>query len=102
MIRRPPRSTLFPYTTLFRSSARAALCAALIMTLRRAERSIAASCPPQPSASRARLLDRVDPGLGRLLAGGADVGLLLVHEFVKLEIGGAAGLRHQVPLDRLH
>src|SRR2546422_2025543 len=29
MIRRPPRSTLFPYTTLFRSSARnsAAVCA---------------------------------------------------------------------------
>src|SRR2546430_8767478 len=25
MIRRPPRSTLFPYTTLFRSSARSAL-----------------------------------------------------------------------------
>src|SRR5256885_7621446 len=25
MIRRPPRSTLFPYTTLFRSTARAAL-----------------------------------------------------------------------------
>src|SRR2546430_11992558 len=25
MIRRPPRSTLFPYTTLFRSSGRAAL-----------------------------------------------------------------------------
>src|SRR3712207_7570766 len=25
MIRRPPRSTLFPYTTLFRSGARAAL-----------------------------------------------------------------------------
>src|SRR5258708_30588669 len=25
MIRRPPRSTLFPYTTLFRSSARAAM-----------------------------------------------------------------------------
>src|SRR2546427_4320200 len=26
MIRRPPRSTLFPYTTLFRSSASAELC----------------------------------------------------------------------------
>src|SRR2546428_9783108 len=26
MIRRPPRSTLFPYTTLFRSRARAASC----------------------------------------------------------------------------
>src|SRR5208282_6497711 len=27
MIRRPPRSTLFPYTTLFRSRARGQLCA---------------------------------------------------------------------------
>src|SRR5256885_13608705 len=30
MIRRPPRSTLFPYTTLFRSRARSRLNAALI------------------------------------------------------------------------
>src|SRR2546422_3998741 len=29
MIRRPPRSTLFPYTTLFRSETRAALVRAL-------------------------------------------------------------------------
>src|SRR3712207_9148270 len=29
MIRRPPRSTLFPYTTLFRSQLRAALAAVL-------------------------------------------------------------------------
>src|SRR2546430_4244346 len=28
MIRRPPRSTLFPYTTLFRSPSRAAACRA--------------------------------------------------------------------------
>src|SRR4051812_49666366 len=28
MIRRPPRSTLFPYTTLFRSRAATALCCA--------------------------------------------------------------------------
>src|SRR5262245_63156046 len=27
MIRRPPRSTLFPYTTLFRSNSRAGICA---------------------------------------------------------------------------
>src|SRR2546426_7628920 len=27
MIRRPPRSTLFPYTTLFRSSGRSRICA---------------------------------------------------------------------------
>src|SRR5256885_5173323 len=30
MIRRPPRSTLFPYTTLFRSLAQAAMCATLM------------------------------------------------------------------------
>src|SRR3712207_7596862 len=29
MIRRPPRSTLFPYTTLFRSGLRRSLCCAL-------------------------------------------------------------------------
>src|SRR3989442_6319803 len=33
MIRRPPRSTLFPYTTLFRSSAgQGGLAAALVLT----------------------------------------------------------------------
>src|SRR3712207_7219607 len=42
MIRRPPRSTLFPYTTLFRSPA------------------------------RQRADDRLGPGLGRLLGGRAD------------------------------
>src|SRR3712207_8589031 len=31
MIRRPPRSTLFPYTTLFRSAGRARLVAAAII-----------------------------------------------------------------------
>src|SRR2546430_13610549 len=35
MIRRPPRSTLFPYTTLFRSRARAAGRAALQGAFRR-------------------------------------------------------------------
>src|SRR2546429_6356739 len=34
MIRRPPRSTLFPYTTLFRSQRRASLPEAAVTTLR--------------------------------------------------------------------
>src|SRR3712207_7591274 len=34
MIRRPPRSTLFPYTTLFRSAADAARTQALVERLR--------------------------------------------------------------------
>src|SRR5256885_9684545 len=33
MIRRPPRSTLFPYTTLFRSHARAVLALASVIAL---------------------------------------------------------------------
>src|SRR2546430_13709309 len=38
MIRRPPRSTLFPYTTLFRSASRARIIAATDDTRRRLER----------------------------------------------------------------
>src|SRR5258707_8348784 len=40
MIRRPPRSTLFPYTTLFRSS----LCAVLLLSFR-----LVAAASGQPS-----------------------------------------------------
>src|SRR2546430_9456971 len=61
MIRRPPRSTLFPYTTLFRSLGHAAHDAALaLLHLRQIER-------------RARHLDAVH-------------GELLVHPMV--ELGG--------------
>src|SRR2546422_487322 len=44
MIRRPPRSTLFPYTTLFRS-----LAGTDILVVRRASSTIAASNPPVAS-----------------------------------------------------
>ena len=43
----------------------------------------AVGLPARAAPSRARLLDRLDPGLRRLLAGGADVGLLLLHELVE-------------------
>src|SRR5690242_21703066 len=48
MIRRPPRSTLFPYTTLFRSSVDRALTAAIA----RAERAAAAPVRPWRRALR--------------------------------------------------
>src|SRR2546425_1004228 len=38
MIRRPPRSTLFPYTTLFRSAERSRILERLLMALRPVER----------------------------------------------------------------
>src|SRR2546430_13712947 len=41
MIRRPPRSTLFPYTTLFRSAARADLAAPATMITQKAKRMLA-------------------------------------------------------------
>src|SRR2546430_3100482 len=45
MIRRPPRSTLFPYTTLFRSAARASRTAARLLGHLGAHRG-----PPRTSA----------------------------------------------------
>src|SRR5687768_18513224 len=51
MIRRPPRSTLFPYTTLFRSANRRPGCAVLVSERRR-RRGIGDPCvragPPIP------------------------------------------------------
>src|SRR5258705_8336713 len=54
MIRRPPRSTLFPYTTLFRSKSRAAPagCAADFAILR-ARRAVALR-NPAPGAGQSR------------------------------------------------
>src|SRR2546426_5810424 len=60
MIRRPPRSTLFPYTTLFRSlagalapnAARAALELAMLdCALRRVGRPMASVLPPRRTRS---------------------------------------------------
>src|SRR5258708_11762176 len=49
MIRRPPRSTLFPYTTLFRSPAAAGRIVLCLCALRRADR------PPAPDRKSTRL-----------------------------------------------
>src|SRR3712207_8459754 len=49
MIRRPPRSTLFPYTTLFRSTA---------PTISLAQGDLTPSGPPAPTMKR---LDEIEP-----------------------------------------
>src|SRR2546430_10013065 len=49
MIRRPPRSTLFPYTTLFRS-ARSATWSAMLSATRRPAASCASSGTKVPTA----------------------------------------------------
>src|SRR2546429_9322722 len=76
MIRRPPRSTLFPYTTLFRSC-----CAAALATLDVVERELLPNVPP--------LGERLLAGAKRLqekYAAIGDVrgrGLMIGVEFVK-------------------
>src|SRR5438876_2520669 len=49
MIRRPPRSTLFPYTTLFRSQVRGTL------RRRRGQQFHCQACAPQPDRKSTRL-----------------------------------------------
>src|SRR3989449_8282762 len=65
MIRRPPRSTLFPYTTLFRSAVRFGIAAVLLAPGTR--------FPPLPR--------------GRELAGGLLLGALVAVGFVSVTFG---------------
>src|SRR2546425_7334598 len=57
MIRRPPRSTLFPYTTLFRSTLRPRPCACRA-ALHYGTRSRARDCPIAGSKRPSRLAGR--------------------------------------------
>src|SRR3712207_8857614 len=59
MIRRPPRSTLFPYTTLFRSSVLAAVADA-------AQRIVVG--PPQPAPADVLVVREEPPGGGPVAA----------------------------------
>src|SRR3712207_8806752 len=63
MIRRPPRSTLFPYTTLFRSSAIASACAAR----NRAVDTI----PAAPGWTEARLIIHASRGTTHVICAGS-------------------------------
>src|SRR3989441_7126297 len=54
MIRRPPRSTLFPYTTLFRSPARGLLPAVRAAHVRAARPAGLTGRPPAPPAGGRR------------------------------------------------
>src|SRR3712207_8211121 len=70
MIRRPPRSTLFPYTTLFRSQGvRGAAGAAG----GRRRRDRLRRSPPRERRGRRQARNRIRPGgVGRLLFGARD------------------------------
>src|SRR2546427_5694582 len=91
MIRRPPRSTLFPYTTLFRSQ-----CTCL--------RSAAVRMPSVPSDSIAR----VDRKSTRLNSSHSQISYAVfclkkknrptpLQPILGLPVGPADGIAHQVP-----
>src|SRR3712207_8549169 len=58
MIRRPPRSTLFPYTTLFRSAEHEGVVPDLVTTAK----GIAGGMPLAGVTGRAELMDAVHTG----------------------------------------
>src|SRR3712207_8156852 len=58
MIRRPPRSTLFPYTTLFRSDEGVVGVDSLVVLEEPADRAVASRCPSRDDADPALAADR--------------------------------------------
>src|SRR2546430_11965942 len=58
MIRRPPRSTLFPYTTLFRSRHPVARCASRVVSPTRHARPDSLICPAVPIPGQERVCGR--------------------------------------------
>src|SRR3712207_3487004 len=92
MIRRPPRSTLFPYTTLFRSDAERALLhhARVLVHLPRA---VGAGPGAEAAADAGLGVDQHDPVLGALVGGAGradgDAGGVLAVEAGPREVDGA-------------
>src|SRR5574337_2102373 len=97
MIRRPPRSTLFPYTTLFRSG-RPKTQAPAVAALCKKGKGQPAGCPfsrkaadPDSVAALAQLLDRrqLGDGLGKLglRPGVVQFGLLVLQGLFRQTLG---------------
>src|SRR2546430_10415759 len=61
MIRRPPRSTLFPYTTLFRSGTGIGIDAHTGADIGPAPDAVAGGGTPAPESPRARTLSTPEP-----------------------------------------
>src|SRR3712207_9111051 len=96
MIRRPPRSTLFPYTTLFRSGlrgARRALCRPpAVGALSGPARRVLDSAARKPFGGRATGYQRLAPGFGAEWAGWPGGNGRMAY--------GAAAPRHTRPVAR--
>src|SRR3712207_5109181 len=83
MIRRPPRSTLFPYTTLFRSAQRPQVHVCLVREGEGHLPGIGIRRSLGPTLELVRT-----PGLGLVVVVEDDVGVLLVGDALHLLYGG--------------
>src|SRR2546430_16584522 len=94
MIRRPPRSTLFPYTTLFRSALVEVVAAEHRVAARRDDLEHAARELEnrQVEGAAAEVVDRVDALGGIFEAVGDGRGGRLVEQAQHVEAGDAAGV----------
>src|SRR2546422_11594636 len=99
MIRRPPRSTLFPYTTLFRSAEIGVQVDQLQIAPRRAERQVPALHPGHAGHDR-RDLRHLEPERGTQVFGD-QCRLLRVTAAPVLDLQGVARLELASQLDEL-
>src|SRR5260221_2428025 len=91
MIRRPPRSTLFPYTTLFRSSRACPVESKKSQSERRALRTSPASCGSTRSEEHTSELQSHSDLVCRLLLEKKNMSQLSVCGQVMLHFGQASG-----------
>src|SRR5260370_6215203 len=99
MIRRPPRSTLFPYTTLFRSILRC--CGICIRTALSSQFEFAPESPTTPSRWSPRFLRARSEEHTSELQSHLNLVCRLLLETKKMRLGAVAGpprVGHAVPV----
>src|SRR5260370_11575105 len=92
MIRRPPRSTLFPYTTLFRSQARA-------ITMKECINSAAVKIPRYRAGSSQEFLPRSEEHTSELQSHLKLVCPLLLEKKNRLQLDNDKDINNQVTVE---
>src|SRR2546422_6295465 len=90
MIRRPPRSTLFPYTTLFRSGRGTGRCSGGHLSLLPSPQNFSAIGRNHRKFGEPAVIEELPPVVGN---GGGVAQVLLVHH---LHEGGVVGAEHEL------
>src|SRR5258708_3047224 len=95
MIRRPPRSTLFPYTTLFRSKVQQTTCPAGQVSVAKSGASTQRICVPASQQNRIGQNNKCPPGQTWVPVGGGTTGMC--YGGGPINVGRAQGQPYQPP-----